>query len=135
MDEDREARTLVAEASFALRMLSQFHTDKPRGTDIIDVWTVVGKVMDSAWIEHQRLAGTDVSAAEQHLRDIGWLPWRDLYDDSSDGETDERAPVEATDEPGEAPRSLWFDRVTDSRGRQCIAVPLDPDPSYFDGRR
>lgn len=134
MDEDREARTLVAEASFALRMLSQFHTDKPRGTDIIDVWTVVGKVLDSAWIEHQRLSGVVVTAAEQHLRDTGWLPWRDLYDDSSDRETDEQVTREATDKPDGVTRSLWFDRVTDSKGRQCIAVPLD-DSSYFDGGR
>lgn len=131
---EQDAKSLVAEASFAVRMLAQFHTDVPKGTDIIDVWRTVGKVLDSAWIEHQRLLGADMSAAEQRLRNAGWRPWRDLHDDSSDSETDEPVTPEVTDEAKEATVPPRFDFVTDSRGRKCLAVPLDPDPSYFSGR-
>lgn len=133
MTNEQDAKTLAAEASFAVRMLAHFHTYEARGTAIGDLWSTVGKVLDSAWIEHQRLAGADVSAAEQRLRDTEWLPWRDLYDGSSDSETDEQVTNEVTDKTDAGSDTQRLEFVRDSRGRLCLAVPLD-DPFYKDGR-
>lgn len=96
MSEHKKAKEAVSRLSFSLRMLCQYRTDGPRGLEIYEVWNTVRKVVDSAWVEHQRLLGIDVSAQEEHLRATGWLPWHDLYDDGSDGRTDGQVAAAAT---------------------------------------
>lgn len=89
---------LLNSVFFPLRQLSQLDPQLPQAMEIADLWVTVRKVVESARVEHQRLLGMDVTEGEQHLRDTGWLPWRDLTDSSSSGETVELTTREVTDD-------------------------------------
>lgn len=133
--ERREAltdlREVFLDVSLAVAQVARLHEDEPEGAAIAQVWHQARLVLASALVEHQRLLGVNVKAAEQALCDAGWVPWRDLQDSSSDSETVAPPTVEETNAltPTALEPQLHLLRWRDSH--LYVAVPLAVDLSQL----
>lgn len=116
------------QVSFTLRLLAQSEPHSMAAMEVADVWRVAARVVDAAQVEHQRLLGMDVSAAEARLVQQGGQVWSDLIVVSTDSKTDgepTRATTQQTSASAEAPQPKYF---TDTDGVLYLGIPVPALP-------